>query len=79
MVATAQKELNLYSGLAQATRERVSPDKGKIAETKKEKRKIERLWNDTVARILGVLMVPDGSSTQQKIKLEKSTKAWTDR
>eukprot|EP00957_Ditylum_brightwellii_P097332 7413303-Ditylum_brightwellii.AAC.1 len=29
MVATAQKELNLYSGLAQATGGRVSPDKGK--------------------------------------------------
>eukprot|EP00957_Ditylum_brightwellii_P083585 6353299-Ditylum_brightwellii.AAC.1 len=29
MVATAQKELNLYSGLAQATGGRVSLDKGK--------------------------------------------------
>eukprot|EP00957_Ditylum_brightwellii_P145920 11112057-Ditylum_brightwellii.AAC.1 len=104
MVATAQKELNLYSGLAQATEGRVSPDKGKncwyliefkcdkagqwkvinnpgglFVETRHGKRKIKRLWNDTAARILGVWMAPDRSSTQQRIELEKKTKTWANR
>eukprot|EP00957_Ditylum_brightwellii_P071247 5415925-Ditylum_brightwellii.AAC.1 len=42
------------------------------------KRKIKRLRNDTASPILGVWMALDGSSTKQRIELEKITTAWAE-